>query len=598
MKLSDYVMQRIAAEGVKHVFFVPGGAAMHLNDSLGRCDGVEYISNLHEQASAIAAEAYARVSGGLGMAMVTAGPGSTNAVTGVAAAWLDSTPCIFLSGQAKSSDLKGDSGVRQMGVQEIGIVEIVDSITKYAVTITDPQSIRYHLEKALYETRSNRPGPVWLDIPLDIQAVEIEPENLPGFIPTQETSDEDEIAEKITRLIELWNTAERPVILAGNGIHVAGAERQFRELATMLGAPVLSTGLAADLLAADHPLYFGRPGAIAPRGANFTLQNSDLLLTIGCRLDMAFIGYSRENLAREAKKIVVDIDAAELRKFGDQIELPICADAKTFMEKVLLHGSSAKPQNIDAWLTRCREWKEKYPVVLPEHRAGESISAYHFSEVLSNQLQNNDIVLPGSSGFACEIFLLCLKVKEGQRCFHNRGTGAMGIGIPTALGACVAGGGRRTICVDGDGGFQFNIQELHTVAHLNLPIKFFVVNNLGYASIRVSQGNYFGLLVGCDAESGLPMPNISKIAEAYGLRTERIERPDDLESGIARALAGDDPVVCEIVTIPDEPREPRLASYKREDGMMVSKPLEDLYPFLPRDEFAANMIVAPLDESV
>lgn len=598
MKLSDYVMERIAAEGVQHVFFVPGGAAMHLNDSLGRCAGVEYISNLHEQASAIAAEAYARVSGGLGVAMVTAGPGSTNAVTGVAAAWLDSTPCVFLSGQAKSSDLKGDSGVRQMGVQEIDIVTIVESITKYAVTVTDPQTIRYHLDRSLHEVRTGRPGPVWIDIPLDVQAVQIEPDELTGFTSPLQTHANEKLNLQISELVALLNKAQRPVILAGNGIHVAGAANEFRELIRILGVPVLSTGLAADLLSDDHPLYFGRPGAIAPRGANFTLQNSDLLLTIGCRLDMAFVGYSHENLARGAKKIVVDIDPAELNKLKTSIALPICADAKEFINGFIAQRENIAPPDTSEWLARCRQWKERYPVVLPEYREGKQISAYHFSEELSSQLANSDIVLPGSSGFACEIFLLCLKLKDGQRCFHNRGTGAMGIGIPTALGACIAGGGRRTICVDGDGGFQFNIQELHTVAHLKLPIKFFVVNNSGYASIRVSQGNYFGLLVGCDAGSGLPMPDVSKIAAAYGLRTERIENPEDLQSGIARTLAGNDPVVCEIVVKPDEPREPRLASYKREDGMMVSKPLEDLYPFLPRDEFEENMIIAPLNETV
>jgi acetolactate synthase-1/2/3 large subunit len=597
MKLSDYVLKRLADEGVQRVFFVPGGAAMHLNDSLGRCEGIEYVSNLHEQASAIAAEAYARVSGELGACMVTAGPGGTNAVTGVAAAWLDSTPCVFVSGQAKSTDLKGESGVRQMGVQEIDIVSIVSSITKYAVTITEPKTIRYHLDRALHEVRADRPGPVWLDIPLDTQAAEIEPGELEGFSPPPQSFNQEKLGHQVEEFIASFNNARRPVVLVGNGVHVAGAGREFREVCEILGAPVLSTGLAADLLFDEHPLYFGRPGAIAPRGANFTLQNCDLLLSIGCRLDMAFVGYSHENLARGAMKIVLDIDANELKKLKTPIALPIQADAKLFLQEVLNQRRSIAPQDLSPWLSRCREWKEKYPVVLPQHRNSKPISTYHFSEVLSSQLLNNDIVLPGSSGFACEIFLLCLELKDGQRCFHNRGTGAMGIGVPSALGAAVAGRGRRTICVDGDGGFQFNIQELHTVRHLNLPIKFFVVNNSGYASIRVSQSNYFGLLVGCDQTSGLPMPDICAIASAYGLRTERIEHPKDLEGGIARVLEGDDPVVCEIVVKADEPREPRLASYKREDGMMVSKPLEDLFPFLPRDEFYENMIVPPLDEN-
>jgi acetolactate synthase-1/2/3 large subunit len=351
------------------------------------------------------------------------------------------------------------------------------------------------------------------------------------------------------------------------------------------------------LIYEDHPLHFGKPGGIAARGSNFTVQNADFLLTIGARMDMATVGYSHQLFARAAQKVVVDIDAAEIEKINSPVAISIVADAKDFLCEALHQIKDFAISDWSEWLALCKDWKERYPLLKPEHIEGEQVSAYGFSRLLSDALLPNDVIVPCSSGFAAEIFFLMLQIKQGQRCFHNRGMGGMGFAVPSAIGACIAANNARTICVDGDGGFQFNIQELHTAAHLKLPIKFFVVNNAGYASIRVSQGNYFaGHLVGCDATSGLPMPDVSKIAAAYGLRTERIEHPSDLHAGIERTLAGDDPVVCEVVVKHDEPREPRLSSYQRADGTMVSKPLEDLFPFLPRDEFAANMIIPIIEE--
>ena len=489
IKLSDYVIRCIAKQGVKHVFMLPGGGAMHLNDSLGSSPDIEFICNLHEQASAIAAEAYAKVTNNLGVCLVTTGPGGTNAVTGVAGAWLDSTPCLFISGQVKRADLKGDSGVRQLGVQEVDIVSIVQSITKYAVTITDPHSIRYHLEKAIYLAKSGRPGPVWIDIPLDVQAAMIEPETQEGFNPqeTESYADINQLTEQVNQLIELLNESERPVIVVGNGVRLANAQAEFLELINYLGIPVLTTWLGLDLIGDDHPLCFGKPGPMAPRGANFTLQNADLLLSIGARLDMAMTGYAHDKLARAAKKIIVDIDLAEINKMKTTIHLPICADAKDFLQDVLKQREKIKPKDISNWLGYCQKLKHKYPVVLPEYwHQTEGVSTYVLAEILSEELTANDLVVPGSSGFASEIFLLCFKVKAGQRVFHTRGTGAMGFGIPASIGACIASGNKRTICVDGDGGFQLNIQELETLARLNLPIKFFVINNQGYASFDIS----------------------------------------------------------------------------------------------------------------
>jgi acetolactate synthase-1/2/3 large subunit len=589
-------MDFLAHQNVKHVFMLAGGGAMHLNDALGRCAGLSYVCNLHEQAVAISAEAHARVTNNLSAALVTTGPGGTNTVTGVAGAWLDSTPVIFISGQVKRADLKRDSGLRILGSQEIDIVSIVKSITKYAVTIEDPQSIRYHLEKAVYLANVGRRGPVWIDVPLDVQAAQIDPDSLPGFRPEHKTVASSSLRDQVTHFIQLLNKASRPVILAGNGVRCAGAEKLFLALAETMGVPVLTTWLGLDLIPDAHRLCFGRPGSLAPRGANLTLQNSDLLLVIGSRLDMATTAYSHERLAREAVKIMVDIDEAEIRKMKTPIHLQVVSDAKDFLLELQAQMGSVQRNRWEPWIETSAAWKAKYPLVLEEHRnlAG-SLSMYHFSEALSDELAAGDLIVPGSSGFAIEIFLLCLKIKEAQRCFHNRGTGSMGFALPSAIGAAVASG-RRTICVDGDGGFQMNVQELATVERLALPIKCFVANNDGYGSIRASQSGYFNLLVGADKSSGMTLPNLEAVTRAYGIPYTRIEDKQNLNSQIRAVLSTDGPILCEVMIALNEERIPRASSYIRADGSMGSKPLEDLFPFLPREEFLANMIVKPLDE--
>jgi acetolactate synthase I/II/III large subunit len=599
MKLSDYVMRFVAGEGVQHVFMLPGGGAMHLNDSLGRCAGVEFVSVQHEQAAALAAEAYARVTNKLGVAMVTSGPGGTNSVTGVAAAWLDSTPVLFISGQVKRVDIHSDPQLRQLGVQEIDIVSIVKPITKYAVTILDPQTIRFHLEEAVYLARSGRPGPVWIDIPLDVQAAQIDEDKLKGFAPddVDTASKRAGIRELAARTIQMLNGSERPVILVGNGVRLAGGEDLFREVVDALEVPVLTTRLGVDLLPASHPLCFGMPGGIAARSANFTLQNSDFLLAIGTRLDMQMMAYAPERFARAARKVMVNIDAADIRKLGKLIELGIQADAKVFLSELLSLRTELKPPDRTAWIERCRSWQARYPFVQAEQRLQRSgISMYAFSELLADLLSEGDVVLPGSSGFAAEIFLTAFKCKPGQRVFHNKGTGAMGFSQPAAIGACLGSGRKRTICVDGDGGFSMNIQELETIRRLQLPIKFFVVNNNGYASIRASQSNYFKLLVGADATSGLTLPDFVRVAQAYGLPARRVSSPETLPEELKLLLGEPGPAICEIVVLPDEPRVPRVASVIRPDGSMASRPLEDLYPFLDREELRENMIIPIIED--
>ena len=603
MKLSDYVFRVVADTGVKHVFLVPGGGAMHLNDSLSRCEGVDFVCNLHEQASAIAAENYSKATNHLGVALVTTGPGSTNAITGLAGAWLDSTPCLFLSGQVKRADrmFMPDGtplGVRQVGMQEVDIVSIVRPLTKYAITIDDPGSIRYHMEKALYLAKSGRPGPVWIDIPLDVQASPIDPEALRGFDPGEcKVPSQIDMEALVGETIRVLNESERPILLAGNGIRLARAEKEFLELVEMLDIPVESTWLAIDLIADDHPLFVGRPGSLAPRGANFAVQNSDFLLALGARLDRVITGYSPERFARAAHKVMVDIDPFELAKMGDSIQTKVQADAGEFIRAMLRRKSEIQRKDRSPWTQRCADWKNRYPVILPEHRKPEGpVSMYHLAEALQDVLPGNTPIVSGSSGSAIELFLLALRVKTGQRVFHTTALGAMGYGIAASIGVCMANGRRPVVCVDGDGGFQFNIQELETVSRLKLPITFFVLNNGGYASIRISQTNFFGApRIGCSPETGQTLPDITKVAQAYGLKTDVIRDQSDLRADLRRVLSRGGPLVCDTFVLPDEFRGPRLSSVQRPDGSFVSKPLEDLYPFLPREEFLSNMLI-PVEE--
>ena len=576
---------------------------MHLNESLSRCEAIEPVCNAHEQASAICAEAYAKASGNVGVALVTTGPGGTNAVTGVAGAWLDSTPTLFLSGQVKRPDRMFDGegrplGMRQLGVQEVDIVSIVRPITKYAVTVTDPATVRFHLEKAFHLALGGRPGPVWLDIPLDVQASPLEGwATLEGYRPEAPAAG-SRLQEEVSQWIGALNRSERPLLFAGNGIRLAGAGAEFAELRALLGIPMAATWCAADLVPSDEPLFVGRPGSVAARGANFALQNCDLLLALGVRLDFAITGYAPENLAREAYKAAVDVDAAELRKLDGYLEQPICADAGDFLRELLRQKDAIVPRDRDAWNTRCTAWKTRYPVVTGEHRRPEGkVSIYHLAEVIGEESEPSDGLVSGSSGAGIEIFLLACPTRNGQRIFHTAGLGSMGFGLPSSIAVSLARGRGQTICVDGDGGFQFNIQELETVRRLGLPIKFFVLNNNGYASIRASQTNYFGKAsLGCDADTGLTVPDLGKLAAAFGIPFRKIADQSDLRTAVREVLALPGPVLCDVDVIPDETRAPRLSSVQKADGSFVSRPLEDLWPFLDREEFLANMIVTPLEQ--
>ncbi|WNF45512.1 thiamine pyrophosphate-binding protein [Pseudomonas sp. SG20056] len=596
MRVADYIFEFIANQGIGHVFFLPGGGAMHLNNALLRQPRLSAVSMLHEQGASIASEGYARTSGKFGACLVTSGPGATNAITGLAGAWFESTPVLFVSGQVKRADLKGDSGLRQLGTQELDIVSVVTPLTKYAVCLLDPLRVRYELEKALYLMLSGRKGPVWFDVPLDVQATEVDPEQLQRYEAPHHVEPTAPDAPALVRLAQRLQQAQRPVLLVGNGVHGAGAEASLRQLIEQLGIPTLTTWIGADLLEYDHPYYFGRCGTVAPRGANFTVQNADLVLAIGCRMDFSITGFDRSQFAREAEIVVVDIDPAEIAKLGELPDERFVCDAGAFIES-LLEQMPAEPLVLDDWLARCTQWKTRYPVVLPGYREPRGfVNTYVFTETLCEAMDEGELLIPGSSGAAIDTFWLAARLKRGQRSVATGGLGSMGYGLPAALGGCLGAGGKRTVSVDGDGGFVMNIQELEVVRRLQLPIKYFVLNNNGYASIRASQSGYFKETIGCDPASGMSLPDIVALAGAMGIRSLRVSDQAALAETIRDVLDSPGPVVCEVLVEPDQPIGPRVTSRIGVNGKMVSSPLEDLYPFLDREELRANMLVPLIQE--
>ncbi len=588
MKLSNYIIQFLEQKGVKEVFMLPGGGWMHLLDSLGRARKLNYTCMLHEQAASIAAEACAEYNRNLGVVMVTTGPGGTNAITGVGAAWVDSMPMLVLSGQVKTADLIGKSHLRQKGAQEINIIDLVKPITKYAALITKAEDIKYHLERAVYEATHGKKGPVWLDIPLDIQAAEINEKKLKGFTPPVIKKDIT-LMSKISKIIEFINKSEKPLILAGNGINLAGAREDFLKLIQKLQIPVMTTWKTIDLLANNSPLYAGRPGSIAARGANFNLQNADLLLCIGARLDLPQIAFNFKNFGRNAKKIIVDIDGAELKKFNSDSIVGIKADAKDFVKEFLRQIKSVTYKN-KFWLKNCKEMLAKYPLVLPEFRKQKKyVNPYVLMEALSKNTDTKDLIVPGSSGACSEITCQAFELKEGQRFLNNQGFGSMGFGLPAAIGAAIESK-KRTICINGDGGLQLNIQELQTLARLKLPVKLFVLNNQGYGSIRNMQNNHFaGNLVASDGVKNMTLPDIIKIAKAYGIKCERIINQKNLSSKIKKILDAKGPFICDVLIDPAQQTMPRVSSQKLPNGKMISKPIEDMFPFLPEKEIKENL---------
>lgn len=597
MRVSDYIFSKISDLGVSDVFTVSGGTAMHLLDSLGINSKLSHVCTHHEQTCAMAAETYATVKNVPGVALVTSGPGGTNAITGVAGAWLSSVPTITLSGQVVSFNLIGDSGIRQYGVQEADIISQVTPITKYAVCVKDPKEIRYHMEKAIHLATTGKPGPVWLDIPLDVQGKLIDPLELEGYVPEEQEESKEalQLADNVANCLAMLRDAERPVLLLGFGIRLAGGEALVQTLIQKLGVPVITSWNGSDLVAFDEDNYVGSAGIFGDRPANFAVQNSDLVLSVGCRLSVPQIGYNHSQFARAAKKIVVDIDQKELEKPSIKPDLPIQADAKAFIEELLKQFGEQPQLPVEKWREKCSLWKQKYPVILPEYATNkEKINSFHFIDVLSAKLPADATVITDmGTSFTCT--MQSFKTKLGQRLYTSSGMASMGFGLPGAIGACLGNDRKETILINGDGGLQMNLQEFQTVLHYNLPIKMFILNNNGYMTIRATQQNHFGRFVGSDIESGVSCPDTIALAKAYGISSLRIENQQQLAEKIEEVLAHEGPFICEIMMPENQALIPRISSVKRPDGTVVSKPLEDLYPFLDEDEFLDNMIIDPVE---
>ena len=591
MKVAEYVVSYLQNKGIKDVFMLSGGFCLPLVDAVANSD-INYVCNLHEQAAAVCAEAYGQYTNLPGVCVVTAGPGSTNTITGVASAWLDSIPMIILSGQVQKKDIRGDRKVRQIGFQEIDIVSVVESITKYAVTVSNPADIRYIVEKAWHEANTGRKGPVWIDIPLDIQSAKVKPEELKPYVPDSGPSRDLELKNKVTQFYDLLNSSKRPVILAGNGIRSAGALDKFVELAERLNVPIMTTWKAIDFLPEEHPLYVGRPGLIAQRGANFSQQNSDLFISIGARLDFGQTAFNHGNFARKAKKVIVDIDQAEIDKMEFNIDCPVNFDALEFIEEAL-RQSDSKRTSVADWTSVCKGWQDKYPVILDDYWDEEGIvNNYVLVDSLSQTVEDGDLLVPGSSGTCSEVTMQAFKIRKDVRVFNSEGLGSMGFGVPAAIGGCIASDHKRTICIDGDGGFMMNMQELETAKRLDLPIKYFILNNGGYVSIRNSQNKHFDKQVASGENSGVTLPDIKKIVESYGVTYFRLEDHTNIVDNVRNIINHEGVVVCEVMMSHEHVTLPRNSTHKKEDGTFISLPMEDLVPLIPRAEFQEIMSIS------
>ena len=606
-RLADYVADFLASKGVTDVFSVVGGGAMHLNDAFGHHEGLKVTYNHHEQACAIAAEAYARLDNKIAAVCVTTGPGGTNAITGVLGGWLDSIPMFVVSGQVRYDTTARyalqytGTPLRAMGDQEYDIVKSVTPMTKYAVMVEDPQTIRYVLEKAWHLATTGRPGPVWVDIPVNYQGMFIETDTLQGYCP-----DEDDAllppavdAATIETIIEKIKNAKRPVFHAGYGIRLSGAFDTFRKVLEKLNIPVVTYWNAIDLIETDHPLYCGRAGNMGDRPGNWAIANADLILAIGTRISIRQVGYNWKTWAREAEVIMVDVDQAELKKPTLHVEMPVWADAKDFLEK-LDNATSDKVFSGDAWLDKCRYWKENYPVVLPSQKEenGKTANVYAFVDYLSSRLPENSLTAV-SNGACCVVGHQAYVIQKGSRFANNSAVASMGYGLPAAIGTCIGGGRKETICLEGDGSIMMNLQELQTILTNRLPIKIFMINNNGYHSIRITQTNLFShhCKVGIGEESGdLSFPEFKKIAEAFGYPYYSASSNAEMQKVVDQVLSQEGPVFCEIFTDTQQVWEPKSSTKRLPDGTLVSPPLEDLAPFLPREELKEQMFIPMMEQ--
>jgi acetolactate synthase I/II/III large subunit len=600
IKVSDYIAQTLAQHGIRDVFLVTGGGAMHLNDAIGKCPDLNFICCHHEQACAMAAESYYRLTNRLAAVNVTTGPGGTNAITGVFGAWTDSLGVLVISGQVKWETVVRSTNLqlRQLGDQELDIVKLVEPITKYAVMVTDPQSIRYHLEKAIYLAQSGRPGPCWLDIPMNVQGAKIDPETLIGYNQEEDTIkfSTSNLSTVCQKIVDKLKQSERPVILVGSGVRLSGAYQDFLKLVDRLGIPITTAWNAHDVIWNEHPCYIGRPGTVGDRPGNLAVQNSDFLLILGCRLNIRQISYSWEYFARCAYKVMIDIDEAELKKPTLNIDLAVHNDLKNVLPELI--SIDYRPlKSHQKWLKFCREVKNKYPVVLEEYWQDlKTIDPYCFVEILFKELQENDVIVTGN-GTACVVPFQAGFIKPGQRFYTNSGCASMGYDLPGAIGACIANARKPVICLAGDGSIMMNLQELQTIVGYKLPIKIFILNNQGYHSIRQTQNNYFpDNPVGFDDKSGVTFPSFEKLAYAFDIPYNFCDNISKLTEVVKRTILNDGYQICEIILKLDREFSPKLSSRQLADGRMVSSPLEDLYPFLDREELLSNLFIPPILE--
>lgn len=604
VKLSDWVAEQLVEHGIRDVFMLTGGGAMHLNHSLGTHPRLKTTFTHHEQALAMAAEAYYRLTNRLAVVNVTSGPGGTNAITGVYGAYVDSIGMLVISGQVKTETTVRHTGLplRQFGDQELDIEELIHPITKYAVMVTEPRSIRYHLEKAIHLAASGRPGPVWLDIPLDVQAAKIDPDDLePGFDPAEldepwTLTDLSEAAEEILQRI---HAAQRPVIFAGGGVRLSGAHDAFLRLIEKLGVPVVTGWNAHDALWDDHPLACGRPGTVGNRGGNFVTQSADLLLVLGSRLNIRQVSYNWSSFAREAFKIWVDIDPVELEKPSVQPDLPVVADLGELLPALADADYPGPTPEHSEWLVWSKERQRRFPIVLPEYRdqGGHALHPYVAMEALFGQLGDSEIVV-AANGSACVIGFQVARIRQGQRLWTNSGCATMGYDLPAAIGACAAtDNNQRIVCIAGDGSIMMNLQELQTIAGNRLPVKIFLLNNSGYVSIFQTHRNFFnGVEVGGGPKSNVTFPDFQAVATAFGLGYYRASTQEELPGAIGSALGSDGPTLCELFVDENVAFAPKLGAKQHADGRITSPALEDLSPFLPRGVLRENMRIELMEE--
>lgn len=596
-RVSDYIADFFAEHNIQHIFTVVGGGAMHLNDAFGHCKALNCVYCHHEQACSIAAEGYYRVNNRIAGVCVTTGPGGTNAITGVVGAWLDGIPMFVISGQVRYETTARSTGLplRALGDQEFDITKAVSCMTKYCEMITDANRIRFALEKALYEAFSGRPGPVWLDIPLDVQGAIIETDGLEAFVVP--ISAPIAYQDKFDEIVRMLQTSQRPVLNAGSAIRTSGAKAAFDTLVDLLKIPVVTGWNSIDLIADDHPLYCGRAGIMGDRAGNFAIQNSDFLLSLGSRLSIRQVGYNFKSWAREAYVVDVDIDEAELQKPTIHVDMPICADVKAFIEDFVNYLQNKPTTAFDAWVQQCGLWKQKYPVVLPEYYTSDIINVYAFIKKLSDKLASEQVTVVGN-GSACVVGSSAFTIQSKSRFLINSAIASMGYDLPAAIGAAFANNGNAIICITGDGSIQMNLQELQTIVHHKLPIKIFLINNGGYHSIRQTQSKFFGgEFVGIGEDSGdLSFPDFEKIAYAYGIPYRRIAKTGEIDDAVTEALCSDGAFVTEVVVSRTQDFRPKAASKMNANGEFYSAPLEDLYPFLSDAELKSNMYIPLIEE--